>query len=105
MNKYMKVSLFLIFMCWGLSAFSGCVASEEGEFSSVSVENIKVRPLSEGNSTPVSGVTENVLNVTACIINAGKEDSSVLLIRFKLEESDSIEPTSSREVATKKCRT
>lgn len=88
-------------MCWILSAVSGCVAPDGGECSSVSVEDIKVKSLSEGYLMPVNGETGNVLNVTACIINADKEDSSPLLIRFKLEETDSIEPSSSREVATK----
>ncbi|KKG13659.1 hypothetical protein EO98_05635 [Methanosarcina sp. 2.H.T.1A.6] len=97
----MKVSLFLIFMCWVLSAVSGCVVPDEGEHSSVSVEDIKVISLSEEYSTPVSGETGNVLNVTAYIVNADKADSSALLIRFKLEETDSDEPSSFRELATK----
>lgn len=101
MNKCVKVSLFLIFMCWVLSAVSGCVAPDQDERSSVSVEDIEVKSLSEEYSTPVSGETGNVLNVTACIINADKADSSALLVRFKLEETDTIEPASSREVTTK----
>jgi len=101
LNKCMKVPLFLIFMCWVLSAVSGCVVPDGGEHSSVSVEDIKVKSLSEEYSTPVSGEMGNVLNVTAYIINADKADSSALLIRFKLEETDSAEPPSSRELATK----
>lgn len=88
-------------MCWVLSAVSGCVAPDGGERSSVSVEDIEVMSLSEEYSTPVSGETGNVLNVTAYIVNADKADSSALLIRFKLEETDSAEPSSSRELATK----
>ncbi|KKH99596.1 hypothetical protein EO95_13845 [Methanosarcina sp. 1.H.T.1A.1] len=77
------------------------MAPDGGERSSVSVEDIEVMSLSEEYSTPVSGETGNVLNVTAYIVNADKADSSALLIRFKLEETDSAEPSSSRELATK----
>jgi hypothetical protein len=101
LNKCMKVPLFLIFMCWVLSAVSGCVVPDGGEHSSVSVEDIEVKSLSEEYSTPVSGETGNVLNVTAYIINSNKADSSALLIRFKLGETDSAEPYSDRELATK----
>jgi len=88
-------------MCWVLSAVSGCVAPDGGEQSSVSVEDIELKSLSEEYSTRVSEETGNVLNVTACIVNADKVDSSALLIRFKLEKTDSSEPSPSREVATK----
>ncbi|AAM04299.1 TPA: hypothetical protein HA338_02675 [Methanosarcina acetivorans] len=101
MNKCMSVSLFLISMCWVLSAVSGCVASYGGELSSVSVEDIEVKSLSEEYSTPVNGERGNILNVTACIVNADKSDSSALLVRFKLEKTVSSEPSSSREVAIK----
>jgi len=101
LNKCMKVPLFLIFMCWVLSAVSGCVAPDGGERSCVSVEDIEVKSLYDEYSTPVSGETGNVLNVTAYIINADKADSSALLIRFKLGETDSAEPSSFRELATK----
>lgn len=101
MNKCIKVPLFLILMCWVLSAVSGCVVPDGGEHSSVSVEDIEVKFLSEEYSTHVSGEIGNVLNVTAYIINADKADSSALLVRFKLDETDSNEPSSSRELATK----
>jgi len=101
LNKFMRVSFFLILICLVLSAISGCAAPHEGERSSVSVEDIEVKSLSEESSTPVSRETGNVLNVTACIINADKADSSALLIRFELKNTDSSEPSSSREVATK----
>jgi len=97
----MGVSLFLILLCWVLSAISGCVTPDEGEYSSVSIEDIEVKSLSEEYSTPSSGGKGDVLNVTACIINADKADSSALLILFELKNTDSSEPSSSREVATK----
>ncbi|AKB31425.1 hypothetical protein MSSIH_0735 [Methanosarcina siciliae HI350] len=74
---------------------------DEGEYSSVSVEDIEVKSLSEEYSTPSSEGKGDVLNVTACIINADKADSSALLILFELKNTDSSEPSSSREVATK----
>lgn len=99
MNKYIKVALFLIFICWVLSSVSGCAVPDESKRSSVSVEDINVKSSFEGNSKS-SETSEKVLNVTACIINADKADSSALRIRFKLEETDSIEPPSYHEVAT-----
>jgi hypothetical protein len=96
----MKVALFLIFMCWILSAISGCAAPGEGEKSSVSVENIEVKSLSEEYSIPVNREKGTVLNVTADIINADKTDSSTLLVQFQLDEVFT-EPYSDRELATK----
>ncbi|MFZ2498161.1 hypothetical protein [Methanosarcina sp.] len=57
MNKHLKASLFLIFMCWSLSAVSGCIGSNESEYSSVSSEEIDVKPFSEEyQSTEKAGV-------------------------------------------------
>lgn len=100
MNKSMKSSLFLIFMCWALIAVSGCVASGEDKQSSVSVEDIEVKPLSEEYSTPVSGETGTVLNISADIINSDTADSSALIIRFKLDEVCP-DPYSNRELTKK----
>ena len=83
-------------MCWGLSAVSGCVGPNARESSSVSVEEIEVKPLSEEYPTIVRGEMGIVLNVTAGVINAGKADSSALLIQFRV-----LDAHSSREFAAK----
>lgn|GEM_PF-1760381 len=100
MNQCMKMTLFLISMCWVLNSVSGCAAPGEGERSSVSVENIEVKPLSENYSIPVNLEAEIVLNVTADIINADKTDSSALLVRFQLDEVRP-DPCSNRELISK----
>lgn len=96
MDKYMKTPLFLVLLFWILSAVSGCLAPGEGGYSHISVEEIKVSPLYEEYPTAARGETGIVLNVTASIVNEGKEDSSALLIHFDLNEA-----YSTRELATK----
>jgi hypothetical protein len=96
LDKYMKKPLFLVLLFWILSANNGCSVPGEGRYSYVSVEKIKVNPLSEEYSTIAHRETGIVLNVTASIVNEGKEDSSALLIHFDLNEA-----YSTRELATK----
>lgn len=95
MNKYIKAFLFLIFICWSSGALSGCIEPNASEYSSVSVEDIEVKPLSKEYPTIVSADT--VLNVTAVVINEDKEKSAALSLDFRI-----IDAYSSREFAAKK---
>lgn len=89
MKEYVKSFLFLIPICWILGAVSGCVGVDSNEYSSVSVEEIYVKPLSEEQPAIVREGTGIALNVTAGYINEKKESSSDLSLLFRVAAADS----------------
>lgn len=96
MKTYMNLFIFLISVCCILGAFSGCVGVNSNEYSSVSVEEIYVKSLSEEQPAIVREETGIGLNVTAGYINEKKETSSALSLLFRVVDADS-----SREFAVK----